>query len=195
MAANYSAVKTTDYNPRGTRYAASIRYEPLRPGLDGTLQTLSVMAQAVRGEISPDHSGWSSPDNQQVAASIVRGSDNEAAALLRFIRDQIHYVEHPWDMQVVQDCRRTLESRAGDCVSKSVCLATLLGARGIVSRFVAQAPDGVNHDHVYVEALINGQWVPLDPTADGLNGRPLGDVGWRHVLPEGGIETPYPVFF
>ena len=98
-------------------------------------------------------------------------------------------------MQVVKDCRRTLESGSGDCVSKSVCLATLLATCGIESRFVAQATDGENYDHVYLQARLDGQWVSLDPTADGKGGRPLGDVGWAQVLPEGATETTYPIFF
>lgn len=173
----------------------SVETEPLLSGFAGTYQTLESMARAVRGEIAPDYSGWADLYNQQTASSIVNGGGNQLAALLAFTRDQIQYVNHPWNMQVVKDCRRTLESKSGDCVSKSVCLATLLACRGIVSRFVAQAPDGENHDHVYLQAQIDGQWVSLDPTADGKDGRPLGGIGWSQTLPVGGAETPHSIFF
>jgi hypothetical protein len=196
MAATTSATsQSSNYNPLHRAHAATLHVEPLLAGVNGTIQTLDAMARAVRGEISPDFSGYQDPHNAAAAGAIIRGSMSAPAALLRYVRDQISYVEHPWNMQVVQDCRRTLEIGSGDCVSKSVCLSTLLAACGIFSRFVAQATDGQNYDHVYVQARLNGQWVSLDPTADGINGRPLGDLGWSQQLPEGGIETPHDIFF
>jgi Transglutaminase-like superfamily len=197
MAANFSAIKTSDYHPFATRnYAASLHVEPLREGIDGTFQTLAAMAQAVNGQISPDFSGYQDSHNIEAANAIIGTSFGwTAKPLFQFVRDSILYINHPWNMQVVQDCKRTLEFQTGDCVSKSVCLATLLACRGMASRFVAQAPDGANYDHVYVQVLRNGQWVSLDPTADGRDGRPFGDVGWSQTLPDGGIETPYTIFF
>lgn len=194
-ATNRAESQLSNYNRLRRAHAAITRYEPLLEGADGTFQTLNAMAQAVRGEIPPDFSGYQDTQNAQTAGVVVRGSMSAPAALLRFVRDQISYVDHPFNMQVVQDCRRTLEIGSGDCVSKSVCLSTLFAACGITSRFVAQATDGKNYDHVYVQARLDGQWVSLDPTADGQAGRPLGDVGWSQQLPESGIETPYSIFF
>jgi len=195
MAATSSAtVSTSNYNPE--RCASAATYcEPLLEGVGGTFQALDAMARAVRGEISPDFSGYRDAHNAAAALGIGRESINPAVALFRYVRDQIAYVDHPMSVQVVKDCQRTLESGEGDCVSKSVCLATLLASLGIEPRFVAQARDGANYDHVYVEAYLSGQWVALDPTADGKDGRPLGDVGWSQQLPSGGIETSYPIFF
>jgi transglutaminase-like putative cysteine protease len=195
-AKNSRAVNQTgNYTPMNRSYAASLHVEPLADGIDGTFQTLAAMRSAVLGQIPPDYSGYQDPYNAQAAASIARGSASDVAALLRYVRDSILYVDHPWNMQVVKDCKRTLESKTGDCVSKSVCLATLLAARGISSQFVAQAPNGEDHDHVYVQAFVNGQWLSLDPTADGRDGRPFGEIGWSQKLPDGGIETPYSIFF
>ncbi len=202
MAANTGAYPTTAIDQHLAHRIApaaspspSVEYRALLGGDAGTFQTLDVMAQSVRGEIPPDYSGYRDAYNAQAAGAIVRGNVIAPVALLRYVRDQISYVDHPWNMQVVKDCRRTLESGSGDCVSKSVCLSTLLASCGITSRFVAQATDGQNYDHVYVQARLDGKWVSLDPTADGIEGRPLGDVGWSQVLPDGGIETPYSIFF
>lgn len=184
----------SNYQPLRSAHAA-VTIAPLLGGVDGTFQTLAAMAQAVRGEIPPDFSGYSDSYNAAAASSITGGSMGDVAALLRYCRDAITYIDHPFNMQVVKDCRRTLESNSGDCVSKSVCLATLLACCGIESRFVAQASDGANYDHVYVQAYIDGQWVSLDPTADGHEGRPLGDIGWSQALPEGAGEMPYTIFF
>lgn len=167
-------------------------------GEQGTYQALRLMASAVRGECEPDYSGYQDKFNRRFANQIVaenRGAYDVVATLFYFVRDQIRYVNHPMNLQVVQDCRRTLELKTGDCVSKSVCLSTLLACLGIPSRFVAQHP---NHDqsfsHVYVECEGGGGGISLDSIADGKEGRPLFGVGERQSLPDGGFEMPWKIF-
>lgn len=171
---------------------------PLLDGADGTFQALALMAAAVLGDCPPDYSGYQDEFNLRAAAEIIRGykgaMNDPAAALFAFCRDQLSYLDHPFNTQQVQDARRTIERRTGDCVSKSVCLATLLATQGIHSRFAAQCPDGKEYSHVYVEARIGGAWVSLDPVANGTDGRPLGGVGWRQSLPNGGFESTQEIF-
>lgn len=169
-------------------------------GAEGTFQALDLMARAVRGECAPDFSGYDDPYNRHAARQIIAHAAPRAttwdvmAALFRWCRDRVLYVDHPWNVQQVQDARRTIERRTGDCVSKSVCLATLLASQGIVSRFVAQCPDGEDYSHVYVEAWMGWDWIGLDPVASGTEGRPLGEVGWRQALPDGGFESTQEIF-
>lgn len=174
----------------------SIETWPLKDGADGTFQALMLMAQASRGECPPDYSGYQDPFNQQAARDIIQSYRSEGVnafpALFYFCRDRITYLDHPFNTQQVQDARRTIERRTGDCVSKSVCLATLLATQGILPRFVAQCPDGEEFTHVYVEAW-DGEWIGLDPVASG-GGRPLGEVGWRQPLPDGGFESTQEIF-
>lgn len=173
---------------------------PLLDGADGTFQALALMAAAVRGECPPDYSGYRDPFNRAAAARIISAYGNgysaEAAisALFAFCRDAIAYLDHPWNVQQVQDARRTLERMTGDCVSKSVCLSTLLASQNIHSRFVAQAPSGNEYNHVYVEALTDQGWIGLDPVASGTMGRPFGDIGWRQALPDYGFESTAEIF-
>jgi len=171
---------------------------PLADGADGTFQALDLMARAVRGECGPDFSGYNDEYCQGAAMSIAGhlGEDELAtgatiAALFYFCRDQIEYIDHPFNVQQVQDCRRTIELGTGDCVSKSVCLSTLLAACGIESHFVAQSLDGREYSHVYVE-LRDG--TALDPVANGKGNRPLGEIGWRQQIPDYGFETPQEIF-
>ncbi|OQB32230.1 MAG: Transglutaminase-like superfamily protein [Candidatus Hydrogenedentes bacterium ADurb.Bin170] len=184
-------------------FSSSIHTEqswPLLDGADGTFQALALMAAAVRGECPPDYSGYSDPYIRAAAARIItaygKGYSAEAAlqALFSFCRDAIAYLDHPWNVQQVQDARRTLERMTGDCVSKSVCLTTLLATQGIISRFVAQAPTGNEFNHVYVEALTAQGWIGLDPVASGTMGRPFGEIGWRQALPDYGFETSSEIF-
>lgn len=180
------------------RSAHHVQTWPLADGANGTFQALALMASAVRGECGPDYSGFQDIYNFRAATEIIRGyrgsANDPLAALFYFCRDHITYIDHPLNTQQVQDCRRTLERRTGDCVSKSVCLSTLLASQGIHSRFVAQCPDGQDYTHVYVEAWDGERWIGLDPVASGTDNRPLGDVGWRQMLPDGGFESTQEIF-
>lgn len=183
------------------RPTVSTIYKPLADGTAGTKQTLAAMAQAVKIGLPPEYVSYRDGSMIRAACNIADclntiASSGQIAALYSFCRDQIRYVDHPWNMQVVQDAKRTMQLGEGDCVSKSVCLSTLLSSLGYLSRFVAQAstPDGF--DHVYVEASPDdgASWLALDPTADGKDGRPQGDVGWTQKLEDGGFEMTYPIF-
>lgn len=163
----------------------------------GTYDSLRLMASAVRGEIEPDYSGYQDEFNYRAANQIISGSGAKTqegliAALFRFVRDRIVYVDHPMNMQVVQDAKRTLQLGIGDCVSKSVLLSTLLVTQGIESRFVAQHPSHESgFSHVYVE--LNDEQA-LDSICDGKEARPFFEVGDRNKLPDEGFELSWSVF-
>jgi transglutaminase-like putative cysteine protease len=178
----------------GSDFNHSFALLSLDDGAEGTFQTLATMAACVCGKCPPDFSGYQDENNRQAAERIVRNvpsqdTAGEIRALFEFVKDRITYRKHPINQQRVQDCRRTLELRSGDCVSKSVCLATLLATLGYESRFIAQSPDGENFTHVYVEVLTDsGQWQALDPVAENQ------PMGWTQALPDGGFETPWTIF-
>lgn len=153
-------------------------------GFHGTAKTLGVMAAAVRGEISPDYCGYRAEGIRHAALSILRGIPghrhlDELTALLSFVRDRVTYRLDPVDTERVQDACVTLQLQSGDCDDKTVLLATLLASIGHLPRFVAQH-NGQEFNHVYCEALLNGQWMALDPTADGQGGMALAGVNWRN---------------
>lgn len=196
MAANYGAKfmagdGCSTSNPRA--YAANpftIEYRPLAGAQVGIFQTLDAMRDAVLGAIPPDFSGYQDAYNQCAAAEICAGARGAAclSALFHFVANSIEYKPHPHERQWLQDCRRTLEIGAGDCVSKSVCFATLSACLGFKPRFVAQN-DGGEFLHVYVEVLTPEGWAPFDPVA---NDEPQ---GWTQPLPDGGFETPWEIFY
>lgn len=171
----------------------SIELFLLEMGSEGTYQTLDAMAACVRGECPPDFSGCQDEWIRRKAEDIVRNvkgqdANGEIKALFDFVRDKITYRKHPINQQRLQDCRRTLEFRSGDCVSKSVCLATLLAALGYEPRFVAQNLDGNEYSHVYVEVETPSGWLPLDPVAE------TQPMGWTQPLPATGHETVQSIF-
>jgi len=174
--------------------APAVSLVPLADGSAGTFQTLDAMARAVRGEIPPDYSGVEDEFNISAAHRICALSPDhnqraQIAALFDFCVHKINYLEHPINQQVCQDARRTIEIGSGDCVSKSVLLATLLACLGYQSQFVAQCLDGDDYSHVYCEVLLSdGTWLALDPVA---SDKPM---GWRQPKLDGGFETSWPIF-
>jgi Transglutaminase-like superfamily len=176
----------------------TVSFRPLSAGVEGTAETLAMMAAAVRGEIEPDYSGFQDEAIRSCAISIIaatKGHDaiGEIHALFYFVRDRIKYVRDPIDLERVQDAARTLQLKTGDCDDKCVLLASLLASIGYLPRFTVQSQDGHDFDHVYVEVFDDqaGEWIPLDPTADCLAGTPCGFPGWRHPAL---VEWTYQIF-
>lgn len=175
-----------------------VTLEYLPPGQAGTWRTLELMAQAVRGEVAPDYSGWRDEQIRRKAVDVTQGMqghdfDGEVAALFAYVRDRLRYRRDPVDTERVQDAARTLEANSGDCDDKVVLLATLLAALGGLPRFVVQSQDGAEFDHVYLEVFDerSNAWLALDPTADGQAGLPLAEVGWRNPAR---LEERYSIF-
>ena len=154
-----------------------------------TRQTLESMAQAVRGEIGPDYAGWRDEQIRRKALELVAGVQpgfkGEVERLFTFVRDAIPYRRDQVDTQRVQAPLQTIELNSGKCVDKVVLLAALLGSLGYLSRFVVQKVSaGDDWSHVYLEAFDDkaGQWIALDPTGDGHDGRPLAAPGWKQLV-------------
>lgn len=187
-----------DFSKNPLNYAASgppytIEYTFLPDGAQGTFDTLETMAACVRGEVPPDHAGYQLESLRHHAEALVfgaQGATEEIEALLAYVRDSIAYRQHPLNQQRVQDAPRTIQFRSGDCVSKSVLLATLLASLGHAPRFVAQSTGGCEYTHVYVEAYNEDllQWVALDPC------NPSARPGWSQQLPPAGFETTWAIF-
>jgi transglutaminase-like putative cysteine protease len=91
----------------------------------------------------------------------------QANAWFNAVKDGITFVNDPVRTEWLQSPRVTLNLRAGDCDDRATLLAAGLAAIGIPSQFKVvalnrQAPG--QFSHVYVEAMIDGQLVPMDPT-------------------------------
>lgn len=161
----------------------------LSPGDKGIFETLEKMAACVRGEVGPDFAGFQNPEVIQAANAISFFSifNLPAIEIFEFCQFQIRFKLHPPKIQFVQDALFTLLHRVGDCVSKSVCLATLLAAISIPVSFVVQNPTGREYTHVYCQAEIDGRTMSLDACAQNA-------AGWRQQLPSGGFEKTFSIF-
>jgi len=172
----------------------SVEYRPLPDGDGATFVTLDAMRDAVLGRVGPDYSGWQDQFNISAANNICIGQTGQdvraqIAALFNWVIANITYTPHPLNQQIVQDARRTIELRSGDCVSLSVLLATLLACLGYQSRFVAQWLDGQEASHVYLEVFLpNGETIALDAVASDQ------PIGWRQQTSDGGFECAWEIF-
>lgn len=170
-----------------------VTYSPLAEGVAGTWQTLTAMQRCVLGQVPPHYSGYQDEFNIRAARSICAGTSGQdaaqIAALFNWVIANITYEPHPFNQQVCQDAKRTIELRKGDCVSLSVLLTTLLACLGYRSQFVAQFVDGEDASHVYVEVFLpNGETIALDAVA---SDKPM---GWRQKTLDGGFEVAWEIF-
>lgn len=150
--------------PTPANRPATYSRAPLLPGRRGTLQTLQIMRTLADRDARD-------PIIRRVAERVVEGcaghdSRCEARRVYEFCRDFITYRRDPRGQERVQDTRRTLQSRCGDCDDKCVALCALLGALGIESRIVVCGLDGKRWSHVYAMANMGNTWVVLDPTPE-----------------------------
>lgn len=171
----------------------SIEYRALPDGDGATFVTLDAMRDAVLGRIGPDYSGYQDSFVCRAAYNICGKSPglstrSQIAALFDYVARQIKYEPHPINQQTLQDARRTIEIGSGDCVSKSVLLATLLACFGHRPYFIAQWLDGEEASHVYVGLRLADGELRLDPVA---SDKPM---GWSQELLDGGFEIAWEIF-
>lgn len=146
---------------------ARITSQPLPTGDRGTRKTLAEMRRLVTD-------GSRDMVVREAVVGAIRIADapshdalGQARAWFAYVRDRIWFVNDPVDTEWVQSPRVTLNLKAGDCDDRAVLLAAGLASIGIPSQFKVVAanprfPD--TFSHVYVEAQIAGQPVPMDPT-------------------------------
>jgi hypothetical protein len=131
------------------------------------------------------------PELRQLALELVSGCGGhqfecEIERLFDFVRDEITYRKDSVDREHVQDSRRTLALRTGDCASKSVLLASLLGSIGHRASFIVIGHDPDLFSHVFVEAHGPRGRTPLDPTPEAAI------AGWSASAP---VRWRYRIWF
>jgi len=88
-----------------------------------------------------------------------------AQAIWMWVRQHIRYVQDPVGKETVRPANVILEVGAGDCDDiNGVLIPSLLGTIGIPARgvTVAASQNSSDFSHIYAEAWIDGQWIPMD---------------------------------
>ncbi len=100
-----------------------------------------------------------------------------AQAAHNFCRDEIRYVFDPSGVELIENPVRILETKAADCDSIVILMASICENMGFPCRFVtikADMSQPENFSHVFLEVKIPGQgWVGSDPT------QPSREFGWQ----------------
>lgn len=110
------------------------------------------------------------------AADMLTEPAELAVALEKYVHAELKNKNFSTGLATASEVARKLE---GDCTEHAVLLAAMLRAREIPSRVVIGMVYAEKYSafagHMWTEALINGQWVPLDATL----GR--GGIGAAHI--------------
>ncbi len=136
---------------------------PLANGYTGVQQTLRMMRQLV-------NQCKTNIQIRQAATNIIfltpeKDEYSEAEALFNLVRDSIRYVKDVNDIETLSTPMMTLEGRIGDCDDQTVLLASLLESVGYPTRFVIEGyTTSGEYEHVYMQALVLGQFISMDPT-------------------------------
>jgi Transglutaminase-like superfamily len=144
--------------PEGSVYSA-----PLLSGDAGIAQTIRAMRQLASA-------GEKDPLVRRQAVEILRSVPAydkiaELNAIFHWVLRNIRYTEDPPNKEMLHPVRDLLNLRAGDCDDFVVLLAALLGSVGFQTRAVTVAADPADPSqftHVYLEALVGGEWIALD---------------------------------
>lgn len=126
----------------------------------GVKQTLMLMRQLAR-QYKKDL------PLRQLALSIVgnlpgKAWAREAAALQKWVQQNIRYVRDIRGVETVHSPDKMLVIRQGDCDDQAVLLAAMLESLGHPTRFVAVGFSPFAYSHVYVETKIGHSWIPLE---------------------------------
>ncbi len=158
------------------------QYALLADGFRGTDQTVEIMRRLTTGAW-----GMRSPKIRALAINILReyrvpekAYAAEADAIFRWVRDNIRYTKDVTAQETLCPPEEiAFNSRAGDCDDKAMLTAALLGSIGTQTRFKVMGVTPFQYSHVYLEALVNGHWIPMDPimadnVTTGMRAKPMG---------------------
>lgn len=151
------------FSPRTNRLSGLLFSAPLLQGAAGVAQTIAKMRGLVDQALL---------DSSFIAGAIdiVRSAPAhdelaEAIAIYHCVLSNIRFMKDPVNKEKLYPPAELLKIGAGDCDDISMLIAALLLAIGIPTRLVtvsASDADPQQFSHVYVEAQIDGQWIPMD---------------------------------
>jgi len=136
--------------------------------------------------------GQSSPLVRQFAIEALRrvkpkDSLSEIGALYHACCREIHYLADPIGMEFLQHPEVTVRTAAGDCDDMAILLASTLLMSELLSvgypcRFKMVGFQHAPPSHVYLEAMIQNQWVALDPVAGSMTRKMIKDITSQQIV-------------
>ena len=141
---------------------------PLLSGDAGTAQTVRQMAALVDAALRD-------PVVHRQAVEIVRhvpshDSLGELRAIFNWVHGNIRFTNDPPLKEMLIPPAQMLQIRSGDCDDFVMLGAALAGSVGFRTRAVTVAADHAQpgeFSHVYLEADLDGEWIPMDAARPG----------------------------
>lgn len=139
-----------------------------------TVTSLPIPSSAKVGEVAPEYlekSQYLQKDDERVKkhADQASGNQTDPAEIARRMERYVQRkVEEKNLSTALASAAEVAKSLQGDCTEHSMLLAAMLRAKGIPSRvvigFVYTERQFAFMGHMWTEAALNGQWIPLDAT-------------------------------
>ena len=150
-------------NPNATRTLH------LSGGDPGTVQTIAQIRRLVDRSIKSIHVNrlacsivWATPQFSESA---------KAQAVFSWVQQNTRFISDIVGKETLRTADEILRVRAGDCDDlNAILIPSLLGTIGIRSRLVTIAhdpDDPQDFSHIYSEAFVDGEWVPMDVARPG----------------------------
>ena len=132
-------------------------------GFAGVQQTIAKMRQLVQQ--SRVNAAIRQAATNAIFLTPEKDQFSEVEAVFNYVRDHIRYTRDVLDVETLSTPEITLATRLGDCDDQSTLLAALLESVGYQTRFVIEGYQAPGHfDHVYLQCLVNGEWIAMDAT-------------------------------
>lgn len=148
---------------------SAVQSYPMAGGDTGTAQTVSAIRKLVAR-------GKKSLAINRLAIGIVWPTPNfsqteKAEAIWRWVNENTRFIPMIVGAQTLRTAEEILQVRGGDCANlNAVLIPSMLETIGIPARLVTIAGDPTDPQeftHVYAEAFVDGQWVPMDVARQG----------------------------
>ena len=149
--------------------------------------------------------GKRDPRIRRIAGEVLAGSDvadgqwnvkerdwrGEVAAMYEYVRNNARYTHDPFEVELFQRPRRTLENKIGDCDDLTILLASLLQCVGYSVRVRVIGMKGSRvFQHIYLLVGLPptnpAEWMPVDPSmAEGID--------WEYPREKVGLSRDYDI--
>lgn len=152
-----------------TQPPTKVKIFPLAKGDIGIAQTVATMQQLIDSGMSDPAVREKAIEIARFGHSTARDPHSEVRAIFDWVKSNFRFTKDPAGRETLGTAEYLLRLRAGDCDEYVIVQGSLLGALGYPTRIVTIAADPhepSRFSHVYIEVLVQGHWLPLDPTQD-----------------------------
>lgn len=144
---------------------------PLAEGDEGVAQTMAQIRRLVEEGKKDEVVRNAAVEMVRRAGAFGYDKRRQCRAIFEAVRRRIGFVADPTDKELLRPARSILEVGAGDCDEiNGILMPALLESIGIQTQLVTIAAHPAAPDqftHVYCEANVDGQWLPLDAARRG----------------------------